>query len=509
MTINEIISLLGGLALFLFGLHMMSEKLERTLGKILRGLLPRRTKNRVSGLFAGTVAAGMLQSSSAVTVLTVGFVQAGLLSLKSAAGVIMGANIGTTTTALMLSLPCLPGAMLAGAGMLVTLLFRRDRIRQAGYALLGAGVMMIGMQWMTEAMAPLKQWNGMKYLMLGIEQPLLAVLLGAGVAAILQSSAATVGILQAMAVQEILPLQTAFYVVLGANIGTCMTAVMASSGANVSARRAAAVHLIFNVLGAAGMFAAAQYLPLMDYAAQTGGNVKLQLALVHVTQNAASALVLLPFAGLLCALARLFVRGDQKESTRCYDERMLAVPSLALHQLERETQRLCDMNRQQLQLAAETWQGDAAEEGPGVEESAALEKEIAEGLLQVRGRLSGEKDVQRIRILLQAAAQSQQMGEHAWQLRMAYRGEDYGEEAMDDLMLMAHKALNMADMAQQALFGGKMTGEKEQSMHLMARDAAACAQEIRDRHMACMTGAAYLEALQHAASAATCAGKMA
>ena len=318
MTINEIISLLGGLALFLFGLHMMSEKLERTLGKILQGLLPRRTKNRVSGLFAGTVAAGMLQSSSAVTVLTVGFVQAGLLSLKSAAGVIMGANIGTTTTALMLSLTCLPGAMLAGAGMLVTLLFRRDRIRQAGYALLGAGVMMIGMQWMTEAMAPLKQWNGMKYLMLGIEQPLLAVLLGAGVAAILQSSAATVGILQAMAVQEILPLQTAFYVVLGANIGTCMTAVMASSGANVSARRAAAVHLIFNVLGAAGMFAAAQYLPLMDYAAQMGGNVKLQLALVHVTQNAASALVLLPFAGLLCALARLFVRGDQKESDpRC------------------------------------------------------------------------------------------------------------------------------------------------------------------------------------------------
>lgn len=517
MSMYEIASLLGGLALFLYGLHMTSEKLERALGGGLKRMLPR--KNRVSGLLAGTVLAGALQSSSAVTVLAVGFVQAGAMSLKSAAGVILGANIGTTTTALLLSLPCLPGALLATVGMLLALLFRRERVRQAGYALLGASILLIGMQWMTDAMAPLKSWNGMKYLMLGLEQPLLAVLLGAGVAAILQSSAATVGILQALAVQGLLPLQTAFYVLLGANIGTCMTVVIASAGANVAARRAAAVHLLFNVITAAAMFEAAQYWPLMDAAARAGDNVKLQLALVHVMMNGAAALVFLPFAGILCALTKLFVHGRQQEkAARFYDERMLSVPSVALAQLEKETEALCGRHRQQMKLAVELWQGDATAGEMQTQDD--LAQTITEGLLQVRGKLNGEKDALRIKMLLTAVAQSQQMGDHArklCELREKYVGMDFGEEAMDDLLLMAHKALNMADMAQQALFGGKMSGEKQQSMQLMAREMQDCLQEAQEQHLARMTsgacsaaeGIAYMEALHHAACAAMHAGKMA
>lgn len=520
--IYDVISLLGGLALFLFGMQLMTEKLERVAGKGLKKTLSLMTRNRVTGLIAGTAATGVLQSSSAVTVLVVGFVNAGLMSLRSAAGVIMGANIGTTVTGLLLSVQVDIGAAFAAAGIVIAMLSRRDRVKQAGYLLVSLGVLFTGMHLMTAAMEPLKNWNGMTYLMLGIDQPWLAVLLGAGVTAILQSSSATVGILQALAVQGLMPMETAFYVVLGTNIGTCVTAVIAAAGTNVNARRAAALHLLFNVIGTAAFFAAAQYLPLMKYAALFGENIKLQIALMHIVFNVLTTLVLLPFAGLLVKISCLLVPGKKEESVlKCYDERMLSTPSLALAQLEKEVQRLCEMNRQHLQLAADAWQGDAAtdESNALFERCAEIEKTVTAGLIQVKGKIGSERDGKRIRALLHAVSQSQRLGRHAQNLcslRGKYTGEGFGEEAMDDWTLMAHKALNMADMAHKALFDGKMSGEKQQSMRLMARDAEECAKELHDRHIARLTqgecsteeGILYLEALHDVTRAAAHAGAL-
>ena len=523
MTIYDVILLLGGLALFLFGMRLMSEKLERVAGKGLKKTLSLMTKNRVTGLIAGTVATGVLQSSSAVTVLVVGFVNAGLMSLKSAAGVIMGANIGTTVTGLLLSVQVNLGAAFAAAGMIISTLSRRDRVKQAGQTLLSLGVLFTGMQLMTAAMEPLKNWNGMTYLMLGIDQPLLAVLLGAGVTAILQSSSATVGILQALALQGLMPVQTAFYVVLGTNIGTCVTAVIAAAGANVNARRAAALHLLFNMIGTALFFAAAQYLPLTEYALLAGSNVKLQIALVHIVFNVVTTLVLLPFAGLLVKLSCLLVRGKEEEGAlKCYDERMLMTPAFALAQLEKETQRLCEMSRKHLQLAVDSWQSDAplSQSESLFERCAETARAVTEGLIQVKGKTASERDGRRIRTLLHAVSQAQRLERHAQNLcdlRARHADLAFGEEAADDLMLMAHKALNMADMAQQALFDGKMSGEKQQSMLLMARDAEDCAKELHERHLArlisgeCRTedGVVYLEALHDITRAAAHAGALA
>ena len=522
MTIYDVILLLGGLALFLFGMRLMSEKLERVAGKGLKKTLSLMTKNRVTGLIAGTLATGVLQSSSAVTVLVVGFVNAGLMSLKSAAGVIMGANIGTTVTGLLLSVQVNLGAAFAAAGMIISVLSRRDRVKQAGQTLLSLGVLFTGMQLMTAAMEPLKNWNGMKYLMLGIDQPLLAVLLGAGVTAILQSSSATVGILQALALQGLMPVQTAFYVVLGTNIGTCVTAVIAAAGANVNARRAAALHLLFNVIGTAVFFAAAQYLPLMEYVSLVSSNIKLQIALVHIVFNVATTLLLLPFAGLLVKLGCLLVRGKAEDGAlKFYDERMLSTPAFALAQLEKETQRLCEMSRKHLQLAVDSWQGDALPDSEDyAERCAETARAVTEGLIQVKGKTGSERDGLRIRALLHAVSQAQRLARHAQNLcdlRTQHADLTFSEEAADDLLLMAHKALNLADMAQQALFDGKMSGEKQQSMQLMARDAEDCAKEMHERHLSrlvsgeCSTedGVVYLEALHDITRAAAHAGALA
>ena len=329
---------------------------------------------------------------------------------------------------------------------------------------------------------------------------------GAGVAAILQSSAAVIGLVQVLFMQSLLPVETAVYFVLGANIGACLTTIMASAGARRDARRAAVTQLLLCLAGAAAAIVGMKYLHLTEYAALLGSE-KMQIALLHGLFNAALAIVFVPFAGLFAWIGKLFVHGGPEKSTFAfYDERVLNVPSFALAQLEKETQRLCGMNCERLQAAIDAWQD---EDTPDISARACeqLEKEVTAALLQLSRKNVSERDGMRIQMLLHAAQQSARMGSHAQRVR-ALREicGNVPEDAQDDLLLLLHKAVNMADMAQQALWGRKMSGEKMKSMQLMAGDAAECAQAARMHHAA--QTAEYLEALHEAAYAAVCAGNM-
>ncbi len=344
----DVCTLLGGLGLFLFGMKMMGEGLERAAGKGLQRLLNTLTGNRFLAMIVGLGITAVIQSSSATTVMVVGFVNAGLLSLGQAVGVIMGANIGTTVTSLLLSVRIDFGVIFAGIGMFLIFGSRREKVRQAGNVLMGLGILFIGMNTMSAAMVPLRDWDAFKSLMEGLSNPVLGVLVGAGITAIIQSSSASIGILQVLAAQKLIGMDGALFILFGQNIGTCVTALIASAGTSHAARRAAVVHLLFNIIGAAIFITLALTLPLAGWMARlVPDNIRLQIALTHIFFNLGTAIVLLPLARVLEKLAWVFVRGEDepREAMRLthFDSRLLATPPIAISQLFKEVSRMGEL----------------------------------------------------------------------------------------------------------------------------------------------------------------------
>ena len=348
MTITNVLTLLAGLGLFLFGIKGMGEGLEKAAGRRMKRLLEVLTKNKLMAVLMGAMVTAVMQSSSATTVMVVGFVNAGLLSLTKAISVIMGANIGTTVTSLMLSFKINFGIIFASIGALCMLAGNRSTFKLLGQIMMGLGVLFIGMNMMTDAMTPLRDWEGFRNMMQGVSNPLVGVLVGALVTALLQSSAASIGILQALAASGLIGIDGCLFVLFGQNIGTCVTAMLAAVGANRTAKRAAVVHLLFNVIGTALFVVIALVLPFGEWIqAMAGDNIKLQIALAHIIFNVVTTAVLLPMAGVLEKLAYMVVRGQDKQQEPMrlmyFDDRLFSTPPIAAQQLFREVGRMCDL----------------------------------------------------------------------------------------------------------------------------------------------------------------------
>ena len=250
MQMTDFLSLLGGLALFLYGMQMMSSGLEAAAGSRMKQILERLTANRFLGVLVGAAITAVIQSSSATTVMVVGFVNAGMMTLNQAVWIIMGANIGTTVTGLLIALDVGELAPLfAFVGVAMVVFVKRPQLQHIGQILAGLGVLFIGMDMMSGAMSPLRESEAFIQMMSNFSNPLLGILAGAGFTAVIQSSSASVGILQALANSGVIGLSSAVFVLFGQNIGTCVTALISSVGANKNARRAAMVHLYFNIIG--------------------------------------------------------------------------------------------------------------------------------------------------------------------------------------------------------------------------------------------------------------------
>lgn len=346
MSIFNVLNLLGGLCLFLFGMSLMGQALERRAGSSLRPLLEKMTQSRLKGLLAGLGVTAVIQSSSATTVMVVGFVNSGLMTLRQSIGVIMGANIGTTVTAWILSLSGIEGnsllvqmfkpstftPILAVIGIVLYLFLKNDKKKDTGMILLGFATLMFGMEAMSAAVSVLRDVPEFSRLFLLFTDPLLGVLAGALLTGIIQSSSASVGILQALASTGQVTFGAAIPIIMGQNIGTCVTALLSSIGTNKNARRAALVHLNFNVIGATvGIIlfyiirAAAAPLLLTQPATEWG------IAVAHSVFNVLCTLVLLPLGGMLEKLVMRLVPEDKKPQREAeLDERLLATPALAL-----------------------------------------------------------------------------------------------------------------------------------------------------------------------------------
>lgn len=346
MDLFDILSLVGGLSLFLFGMNIMGDSLERRAGSGLKSLLSRLTSNAFIGLLTGLGVTAVIQSSSATTVMVVGFVNSGLMTLRQAIPIIMGANIGTTVTAWILSLSGISGdnlfiqllkptsftPVLALIGIALHMIGKSSKQKDTGSILLGFATLMFGMDAMSGAVEGLAQVEGFRAMFLLFKNPILGVLVGAVLTAIIQSSSASVGILQALAVTGQVSYAAAVPIIMGQNIGTCVTALISSVGTNKNARRAAVVHLTFNIIGTVlgllvfgvvdGLFAPV----ILDDAASAFG-----IAVCHSIFNLFCVLVLFPASGLLEKLAnRLVPAGEEEEKITELDERLLATPPIAL-----------------------------------------------------------------------------------------------------------------------------------------------------------------------------------
>ena len=346
MSIFDVLSLIGGLCLFLFGMNIMGSALERSAGSRLELILAKLTTGKMAGLLTGLAVTGVIQSSSATTVMVVGFVNSGLMSLRQAINVIMGANIGTTVTAWILSLGGIEGSslllqllkpssfspILALIGIILYMFTKSSRKKDIGTILLGFATLMYGMERMTDAVSGLADVPQFQQLFLMFENPILGVLAGAVLTAIIQSSSASVGILQVLSATGQVTLGAAVPIIMGQNIGTCVTAILSSFGTNKNARRAALVHLSFNVIGTLvwlSAFAAAD--ALFAPALFDGAATHASIATAHSLFNIACTCLLLPLSALLEKLAyKLVPETEDSSKITMLDERLLATPVIAL-----------------------------------------------------------------------------------------------------------------------------------------------------------------------------------
>ena len=348
-----ILSFLGGFGLFLFGMEYMGEGLQKAAGSRMKNILGALTRNRLLGVLVGAGVTALIQSSSATTVMVVGFVNVGLLSLRQAVGVIMGANIGTTITSWIVALgewteflkPSVLAPVFIVVGVVLSMFSKNAQLKSIGQILFGFGGLFLGLDMMSTAAKPLSKLEGVKnlFLLLG-SNPILGVLTGAIVTAVIQSSSASVGILQALALAGLVPWGSAIYIILGQNIGTCITAILSSIGASINAKRAATIHFLFNLIGTIifGILAVI----IFNFAIPALRNELIdvtQISIVHTVFNVLSTIILFPFGNLLVSLSESLIKGKSKETTDddyFLDERLLETPTIAVQTTIKEVVRM-------------------------------------------------------------------------------------------------------------------------------------------------------------------------
>ena len=470
MSIYDLFHLMGGLALFLYGMHIMGDSLEKRAGKKLRPILEQLTRSPIKGVMLGAGVTAVIQSSSATTVMVVGFVNSGIMHLRQAIPVIMGANIGTTVTPWILSLtgirsdsfimmllkPATFSPILAFVG--IVMLMASKRKRDTAGILLGFAVLMYGMELMSASVSGLAQVPAFRQLMVTFSNPLLGALVGAVVTAIIQSSSASVGILQAIANTGTLGYAAALPIIMGQNIGTCVTALLSSIGANRNAKRVAMVHLYFNLIGTV-VFLSLFYLldgligfTFMDRQVSAFG-----IAVTHTTFNLFTTSMLFPFISGLEWLARKTIRDDKRgDKLEMLDERLLNTPTVAIQQCSKLTKEMAQLAQRAL-VQADTlldgYDAKVAQEVATMEDMVdQYEDRLGGYLVQVSSQSLSAEDSREVSKLLHAIGDFERISDHAVNLsevaeELYTKGISFSPEAIVETRQMrgaVREVLNLA-----------------------------------------------------------------
>lgn len=361
MSIANILSMAGGLGLFLFGIRTMGDGLENAAGAKLKRMLEVLTGNRFLAVLVGFVVTAIIQSSTATTVMVVGFVNAGMMSLAQAVGVIMGANIGTTVTSLLIALNFSSVAAASVlVGVILMLASKKTVVKNLGAIFTGFGLLFLGIDMMSDSMAPLRESAGFMNFIVTVSEsplrPLFGIILGIVMTAVLQSSSASVGVLQTLAMQGLVPLKFSVFVLFGQNIGTCLTALFSTVGAKKNSKRAAVIHLLFNLIGTGIFILIALLTPYVEWIEKLSPDPMAQIAISHIVFNIVSTVVMFPFAKVLVKLSCLLVPGkdDSESEMHCkfIDDRLLNTPPFAVMQVSKEVARMAKLARDNFETSA-------------------------------------------------------------------------------------------------------------------------------------------------------------
>lgn len=458
MTFAAIFLLLGGLGMFLYGMKMMSDGLENAAGDRMRRVLEVLTNKRLAAVGVGAGVTAVIQSSSATTVMVVGFVNAGLMTLLQATGVIMGANIGTTITAQLIAFKLSDIApFILFLGMIFTVFIRKRTVSRIGEIILGFGILFVGLSLMSNAMKPLQENEAFRNLLIGFKSPVVGVLFGAVFTAIIQSSSASVGILQALAALGLVGLDSAVYVVLGQNIGTCITAILAAIGTSPNSKRTAGIHLMFNIFGTVIYLVVLALVPSIVgwVASWSPGNVSRQIANFHTLFNITVTILLFPFASLMVKLITRIIpekhEPDRVEKKLIYlDERIAQTPTIALSQTLKELSRLGDISADNLRRSLDAFfnrDEQKADRVLSVEKTIDyITHHITHYLIEFRGMDLSEHDLKTMGGLHHVVIDMERIGDLAenisgFAVSLIERRATLSPEAQEELRVMADKTM--------------------------------------------------------------------
>lgn len=433
MGAADVLNLLGGLALFLYGMQMMSSGLEAAAGNRMKQILERLTANRFLGVAVGAGITAVIQSSSATTVMVVGFVNSGMMALRQAVWIIMGANVGTTITGQLIALDV--GALaplFAFIGVMMVVFIKKLHVQHYGQIIAGLGILFIGMGMMSGSMVPLRESQAFVELMTKFSNPLLGILAGAVFTAVIQSSSASVGILQALAVSGVIGLENAVFVLFGQNIGTCITAVLASVGTGRNAKRATVIHLIFNIFGTALFTAICILFPLTAVVERlTPGNAAAQIANMHTIFNLGTTLLLLPFGLKLADLAEKLLPElpgaepgvyslEFMKSTDYHGELSIGASAIAINSVRSELVRMADMAKENVDLSFRAILEAKPEYMEIINEKEEyidyLNQEITKGISRMIVNESNDRDSELISALFKVTGNIERISDHAMNL---------------------------------------------------------------------------------------------
>ena len=486
MSILNGIALLGGLALFLYGMDLMGKGLASASGGKLERILEKMTNHPLKGVLLGMLVTAVIQSSSATTVMVVGFVNSGIMQLSQAVGIIMGANIGTTVTSWLLSLSGIEGGslfmtllkpstfspVLAFIGIVLTMFSKKEKHHSVGSILLGFAILMTGMESMSAAVKPLANVPEFTSIMTRFSNPILGLLAGMVLTAIIQSSSASVGILQALCVTDGITYATAFPIIMGQNIGTCVTAMISSVGASRNAKRAACIHLLFNIIGTVlfmiifyTLNAFLDFAFLNDIADQTG------IAVIHSIFNVTATLVLLPFSKGMVKLATLMIRDDvqlvpepeKEKSLMLLDERFLDTPAIGMEQCKTATVYMMNLAEESLLKAAGLFQVYEPQQAQEVRELEDLvdqhEDQLGTYLVKLSSRRLSAQDSHTLNLLLHVIGDIERISDYAVQVQASAKelydkNLSFSPMAKEELAVLEKAVLDIVKMTTESFSDG-------------------------------------------------------
>ena len=496
MTVTNLVELLGGLGAFLFGMKYMGDGLELAAGSKMKDLLEKLTRNRFLGFLLGVFVTVVIQSSSATTVMVMGFINAGIMDLAQATGVIFGANIGTTITSVLIALDVsgiAPFCICVGAFMM--LYSKKAKVKHIGQVILGFGLLFQGLHTMSGAMKPLGQVAWFQNFIAGAKSPILGILVGALICAVIQSSSAAVGILQALALQGLMPLHFASYLICGINIGSAMPTILASMSARNNAKRAAMIYLIYNVVGGVIMTLVTMFLPYTELVERLIPDPMFQVSVVHILFKVVSAVILLPCTNLVVKLTyKLIPKQKHEDAARLefIDVNLVGNPSVSLLQIRSEVDRMSKLVGENINLAMEGILNNEVRNAKTITENEAvidyLTDAISDYLVKFNVHELSTQEAMYVNRVYQALNDLERIGDYAEHLlhvneRSTEKNVAYSEVARNEALELYDNVKELYSNATARFYSQNISIDELKHLARLERENRKKAKQAQQNHM--------------------------